>query len=88
MISEHHLAYIIYTSGSTGTPKGVLIEHRSIINYYQWLGEYTQSKVQQRIDFSASPIFDMAVSVSLAPLMLGLTIVICNTEIKKILKHI
>ncbi|ARB93940.1 non-ribosomal peptide synthetase [Legionella longbeachae] len=83
LISEQHLAYIIYTSGSTGTPKGVLIEHRSIINYYQWLGEYTQSKVQQRIDFSASPIFDMAVSVSLAPLMLGLTIVICDTEIKK-----
>lgn len=82
-ISEQQLAYIIYTSGSTGAPKGVLIEHRSIINYCQWLGEYTQSQVQQRVDFSASPIFDMAVSVSLAPLMLGLTIVICDAEIKK-----
>ncbi|KTD55584.1 non-ribosomal peptide synthetase [Legionella santicrucis] len=82
-ISEKQLAYIIYTSGSTGVPKGVLIEHRSIINYCQWFGEYTQSKMQQRVDFSASPIFDMAVSVSLVPLLLGLTIVICDTEIKK-----
>lgn len=81
--STEQLAYIIYTSGSTGAPKGVLIEHRSVINYCHWFASYTQCHPQQRIDFSASPIFDMAVSVSLVPLMLGLTIVICEPVTKK-----
>ncbi len=28
------LAYIIYTSGSTGKPKGVMVNHGSLVNYY------------------------------------------------------
>ena len=86
-LSKAHLAYIIYTSGSTGTPKGVLIEHGSVLNYCQWFAEYTQCQAQQRIDFSSNPIFDMAVSVSIIPLMLGLTSVICADEIKKNSRH-
>lgn len=82
-ISPEHLAYIIYTSGSTGNPKGVLIEHHSVINYCHWFAEYTGCQAQQRIDFSSNPIFDMAVSVTLAPLMLGLTVVICTDKVKK-----
>lgn len=91
-ISPEHLAYIIYTSGSTGVPKGVLIEHHSVINYCRWFAEYTDCQAQQRVDFSSNPIFDMAVSVTLAPLMLGLTVVICTDEVKKdtsnYLKHL
>ena len=38
------LAYVIYTSGSTGRPKGVMIEHRSLLNYFQYsLSEYRAS---------------------------------------------
>ncbi len=86
-LSPEQLAYIIYTSGSTGLPKGVLIEHRSVINYCQWLAEYTGCQPQQRIDFSSSAIFDMAVSTSLAPLLLGLTVVICQDDVKKNIGH-
>lgn len=86
-LSSEQLAYIIYTSGSTGLPKGVLIEHRSVINYCQWLAEYTGCQPQQRIDFSSSAIFDMAVSTSLAPLLLGLTVVICQDDVKKNISH-
>ncbi|WP_454781065.1 non-ribosomal peptide synthetase [Legionella sp. WA2022007384] len=78
-----HLAYIIYTSGTTGTPKGVLIEHRSVVNYCQWFANYTQCKPQQRIDFSANPIFDMSVTTTIVPLMLGLTVVLCEEMTKK-----
>lgn len=81
--TPEHLAYIIYTSGSTGTPKGVLIEHQSVINYCDWFADYSQCKYQQRIDFSGSPIFDMAVTTTIIPLMLGLTVVICDDTTKK-----
>ncbi|WP_454783970.1 amino acid adenylation domain-containing protein [Legionella sp. WA2024007413] len=81
--TPEHLAYIIYTSGSTGTPKGVLIEHRSVVNYCHWFAHYTQCKPQQRIDFSANPIFDMSVTTTVVPLMLGLTVVLCEEKTKK-----
>ncbi|KTD67877.1 non-ribosomal peptide synthetase [Legionella steelei] len=81
--TAEHLAYIIYTSGSTGTPKGVLIEHRSVVNYCKWFADYTHCKPQQRIDFSANPIFDMAVTLTIIPLMLGLTVVLCEEPVKK-----
>lgn len=80
------LAYVIYTSGSTGTPKGVLIEQRSVIHYSLWFSQYTQSQSQQRIDFSSNPIFDMAVSTTIVPLMLGLTVVLCQEDVKKDIK--
>lgn len=81
--SENNLAYAIYTSGSTGKPKGVLIEHKSIVNYINWFRDYTDCKLQDRIDFSSSIIFDMAVSTTITALALGLQIVICKEEIKK-----
>ncbi len=80
---SHHLAYIIYTSGSTGNPKGVLIEHKSVINYCRWFTAYTEYQSCQRVDFSLNYIFDMAISVTLVPLMSGMTVVIGSDQIKK-----
>lgn len=79
----HHLAYVIYTSGTSGKPKGVLVEHQSVVNYIKWLGYYIESKPEQRIDFSSNPIFDMSITATLAPLVLGLHIIICKDVIKK-----
>ncbi len=33
------LLYVLFTSGSTGTPKGVAINHRSVIDYIDWVVE-------------------------------------------------
>lgn len=77
------LAYTIYTSGSTGKPKGVLIEHKSVIHYTQWFADYSACQPQDRIDFSSSIIFDMAVTTTITALSLGLQIVICPEEVKK-----
>lgn len=82
-IAADQLAYVIHTSGSTGTPKGVLIEHGSVLNYCQWFAQYSGCLPQQRVDFSSNHIFDMAVTVTLIPLLLGLTVVICEDGIKK-----
>lgn len=80
---KDNLAYIIYTSGSTGNPKGVLIEHKGVVNYCHWFSGYCPTQPQQRVDFSSNYIFDMAVTTSIVPLMLGLTVVVCNDKVKK-----
>ena len=80
---SQHLAYVIYTSGSTGIPKGVLIEQASVLNYFHWFVSYSQSHSEQRVDFSANFIFDMAITSTIIPLMHGMTLVICHDEIKK-----
>jgi len=82
-VNANHLAYVIYTSGSTGQPKGVLVEHMSVVNYINWFSEYSQCRPQDRIDFSSSIIFDMAVTTTITALALGLQVVICNHAIKK-----
>ena len=33
------LLYVLFTSGSTGVPKGVTINHRSVIDYIDWVTE-------------------------------------------------
>jgi amino acid adenylation domain-containing protein len=83
LIQPHNLAYVIYTSGTTGKPKGVLIEHASVVNYFHWFIDYCQCKPGAFMDFSANFIFDMAISVSVIPLMQGLTVVIGQDDIKK-----
>ncbi len=78
-----NLAYVIYTSGSTGTPKGVLIEHAGVINYALWFARACDVQPGDRVDFSSNPAFDFALTISLVPLILGLTVVICNDTTKK-----
>lgn len=82
-INSKNLAYITYTSGSTGTPKGVLIEHKSLINYCLWFADFCDCLPGQRIDFSNNYIFDLAVTNSIVPLMLGLTVIIADEKTKK-----
>lgn len=86
-ITPQQLAYIIYTSGSTGTPKGVLIEHKSVMNYCLFFREYDCKLSQKRIDFSSNHIFDMAITNSIASLMQGLTVVICDDKTKNDLRN-
>lgn len=78
-----NLAYIIFTSGSTGKPKGVLIEHFSLINYALWFSNELLQGDDDIIDCSSNISFDFALTLTLVPLLLGLSIVICEDKIKQ-----
>lgn len=77
------LAYLIYTSGSTGNPKGVMLCHRSVHNYIvamqkaiDWNGISTLLSVTS---FS----FDIFVTESFLPLVMGLKVVIADENAQR-----
>ena len=82
-LSSENLAYVIYTSGTTGRPKGVLLEHRSVVNYGDWFASFTHARPQMRVDWSSNYMFDMAVSTTIIPLTLGLTVVVCAENVSR-----
>ncbi|WP_186061349.1 amino acid adenylation domain-containing protein [Burkholderia gladioli] len=64
-------AYCIYTSGSTGRPKGVLINHRSIVDFFEGTREVYDVKMASRCA-SFSPLhFDVYLMDMLFPLAQG-----------------
>lgn len=82
--NSEDLCYIIFTSGSTGKPKGVSLCHRNVANYalpegnnitVDYIKNYTESIVS-----STNIIFDIFVTESVMPLLIGLTIYFANDE--------
>jgi len=83
-ISPNSLAYVIYTSGTTGKPKGVMIEHRNVLVYASAFSNLLSGAPVQRIDFSSNYTFDLSVSTSLVPTLMGWTICVYGGEISNI----
>ncbi|MDP3562534.1 MAG: amino acid adenylation domain-containing protein, partial [Legionellaceae bacterium] len=75
------LAYVIYTSGTTGKPKGVMIEHRSVVNYFSAVSSYLPIDIH-RFDFSTNLAFDLSVTTTLVPLLLGKTIIVYGDSLE------
>lgn len=79
---KNNLAYIMFTSGTTGAPKGVMVTQRNIINYCQWFAKTTRFDNAAIIDFSSSIAFDLSIPCTIAPLLVGGCIAICDDMIK------
>lgn len=77
-INADTLAYIMFTSGTTGAPKGVMITQKNVINYCYWFAETNRFTSGSIIDFSSSIAFDLSIPCTIAPLLFGGHIVICD----------
>lgn len=74
-------AYVLFTSGSTGVPKGVLINHRSIIDFTDWMCE--KFHIESRDSFgNQSPFFfDLSIGDLYCTLKMGCTNYIIPKEL-------
>ncbi|MFF2026838.1 amino acid adenylation domain-containing protein [Streptomyces sp. NPDC058171] len=82
-VTPGQAAYIYFTSGSTGAPKGALCEHAGFLNHLHMkledmgMGEGPQEVVTQ----TASQCFDISLWQFAAPLMVGGTVRIVDTDV-------
>lgn len=77
LVSPDQAAYVIYTSGTTGKPKGVVVEHRSVANFLHWMASLVpRSGIGAPLVTSFA--FDMSVTTSFVPLVIGKAVVLAN----------
>ena len=82
-LTPTQLAYIMYTSGTTGKPKGVQIEHKSVVNYANWVVKSQQITIQDRSALLSSYAFDLGYTSIWGCLMGGATLHLLNMEMNK-----
>ena len=80
-VAPASLAYVIYTSGTTGAPKGVMVEHRCAANYVTNASAHIAADIQ-RFDFSTNLGFDLTITTTLVPLLLGRTIFVYGDKLE------
>lgn len=66
-------AYVLFTSGSTGIPKGVLINHRSIIDFTDWMSEKFHIVSEDNFGNQSPFFFDLSVGDLYCTLKAGCT---------------
>ena len=85
--NSNNLAYIVFTSGSTGTPKAVMIEHKSFINFTMWFKSRVNLTDNINVDCSSNLAFDFGLATSLAALLNGSCVHLCDEDTKFDIEH-
>lgn len=67
------LLYVLFTSGSTGVPKGVTINHRSVIDYIDWVTETFEITEKDSFGNQAPFYFDNSILDIYSALKTGAT---------------
>ncbi|TCK33796.1 amino acid adenylation domain-containing protein [Paraburkholderia sp. BL8N3] len=82
-VGPRHLAYMIYTSGSTGQAKGVMVEHGSVVNFWNVLKHsiYADARAHSTIALNAAFSFDMSIK-GLSQLLSGHRLVLVPQAIR------
>ena len=79
-VGVEDLSYVIYTSGSTGRPKGVLLHHKGWNNTNSWTIRDVGLLPGKSWLCVTTVCFDIAMVELMAPLQIGMHIVIANRQ--------
>ena len=60
-VIDTDILYVLFTSGSTGVPKGVIINHRSVIDFTEWMTEHFQFDENTVFGNQAQLYFDLSI---------------------------
>ena len=72
--------YCIYTSGSTGLPKGCSINHRNMLNYLYWIGQYWRGNEEKTVGYFTTLSFDFTITSIFGSLLSGSCLSVINEE--------
>ncbi len=75
------LLYVLFTSGSTGVPKGVTINHRSVIDYIDWVVSTFDITAEDSFGNQAPFYFDNSILDIYSTLRMGATCYIIPKEL-------
>lgn len=81
-IDGRQAAYIYFTSGSTGIPKGALCEHAGMVNHLAMKVEDMRLRSGDVVAQIASQCFDISLWQLLAPLLVGGSTEIIDTDVQ------
>lgn len=79
-IAADQLAYIYFTSGSTGAPKGAMCEHAGMLNHLYAKVDDLAFGAGETVCQTASQCFDISLWQLIAPLLVGGSTLIVDTE--------
>ncbi|MEU7333832.1 amino acid adenylation domain-containing protein [Streptomyces parvus] len=79
-VAPGQLAYIYFTSGSTGAPKGAMCEHEGMLNHLYAKVDDMELRAGDVVTQTASQCFDISLWQVLAPLLVGGSTLIVDTE--------